>query len=89
MSAATRASSGVEFNSKEAVELDQLPGENAQTHAKADWWEHLMVRISDQPGLTQIARGQTPLAVLKVKDTPLSDLPELHPCDDGYNRSPI
>ena len=65
---------------------DQLPSEHAQTHAKSDWWEHMMVRISDVPGLTQIARGNTPTAVLRISDTPLDDLPELPPEDPGYNR---
>ena len=45
-----------------------------------------MVRISDVPGLTQVARGVTPTAVLRINDTPLDDLPELSPDDPGYNR---
>ena len=65
------------FDSKYGVEIDQLPSENAQTHAKTEWWEHMMVRISDVPGLTQVARGVTPTAVMRISDTPLDDLPEL------------
>ena len=64
-------------SSKYAVQLKPFPDEYAQRHVKAEWWDHLMVRISQVPGLTEVSHGQEPAPVKAHVLTSLDDLPML------------
>ena len=68
---------GLSFSSKDAVELKPFPSEDAQRHAKVQWWDHMMVRISSVPGLTEIAHSQEPAVIKSIVLIPLDELEEL------------
>ena len=62
------------FSAKAAVELKQFPGEFAQRHERTAWWDHMMVRISSVPGLTEVAHHQEPSVVKSIVIIPLDEL---------------
>ena len=74
------------FTSKYAVSLKPMPDEYTQQHAKIKWWDHLIVRISNVPGLTQVANNLTPAPVSAIVDVSLDDAPLLPLSDPGYER---
>ena len=63
--------------SKYSVALKQFPDEYAQRHIKVEWWDSLMVRMAQVPGLTEVAHGKEPSPVRAYVLTPLDDLPVL------------
>ena len=74
------------FTAKAAVELKQFPGEFAQRHERTAWWDHMMVRISSVPGLTEVAHHQEPSVIKSIVIIPLDELEEL-PVDHKYYES--
>ena len=61
------------IQSKFAVALKPFPDEYAQRHIKTEWWDSMMVRISQVPGLTEISHGQEPAPVKAYVLTSLDD----------------
>ena len=67
------------FTSKSAVDLKTFPSEYAQRHVKVAWWDHMMVRIANVPGLTEVAYNHEPSVVKSIVLVPLDEIPELDP----------
>ena len=70
------------FINKYAVTLKPMPDEYTQQHARIKWWDHLIVRIANVPGLTQVANDLTPAPVSAIVDVSLDDAPH-------FSRHPI
>ena len=73
------------FTSKYAVTLKPMPDEYTQQHAKIKWWDHLIVRIANVPGLTQVAHNLTPAPVSAIVDVSLADAPLLPTTDPSLS----
>ena len=77
MEADSKDSRNLNFTAKAAVELKPFPGEFAQRHEKTAWWDHMMVRISSVPGLTEVAHHKEPSVIKSIVIIPLDELGEL------------
>ena len=57
------------LSAKALIQIPPCPDTLAQTHAKAEWWERMMVLMSTVPGLTETAHGKEPELIKKSTRT--------------------
>ena len=65
--------------------LLKFPGETPVLHEAVQWWESTQTKIATAQ-LLKSANGQTPDAAARIRDTPLSEIPELPAGDRDYHR---